>query len=272
MKRSALLTLCTVAVLGCDPGTPPPAGPRYDDDAAAGKADGAAAVELTPADESLGSTSLRKTICAEIVRTHPFATSAQRNGFSDGCLDHKFTIVEFATSTKLAHLDDGDAMTMAMRVDVNADPFSFETRLVRDFDSATFNFRWRAEVIPGPIDAARQTIEALADEMGEFFSPDDAPDSFEFVKEVDVPAIVLEAARERVAEIDEDMGNVDPHQEFGSAFLSDEGIWRIIDNGKTIGFVFPVEFFIDHPLFDGGGTTLYYDAEGGIVEEIDWFG
>ena len=47
--------------------------------------------------------------------------------------------------------------------------------------------------------------------------------------------------------------------------LGDGGI---SDPANSVG----IWFFIDHPLFDGGGTTLYINVLGDILEEVDWFG
>lgn len=267
--RTPILPLALLASvsLACDPASD--AG-QPTDDAAGGKADGAAAVDVQPADEPLFATSLRQQLCSAIGQAHPWSTVAERNTFVDDCLDHQFTLTETSKSTLYAHLDDGDAMTMQMKVRVEDADHTWETSLTRDFSD--FRFHWTARVDSLPAGDDRDAfIKDLADDVGEFFGPDDFPEHFRSLGSFDeLPQDIRDVALTRLAEIDEELQQ-NAHDPSG-AELSDEFPYEIVRDGEVVGYVVEIWFFIDHPLFDGGGTTLYINVLGDILEEVDWFG
>jgi hypothetical protein len=260
--------LLVFAASACDPSSG--AAPQ-DVDAAGGKADGAAAVDVRPADEPLFSTALQRQLCGAIGDAHPWSTASRRNAFVDDCEQHDFTVTQTSTSRLYAHLDDGDPMTLQLRVRVEDGTHSWETSLTREFSE--FQFRWVARVDSLPEGDDRDAfIQDIADAMGEFFRPDDHSQNFRMLDSLDeVPADVRAVITERVAEIDSGMSQ-GPGDEASGAFLSDERPHAIVRDGEVIGFAIQVEFFVDHVLFDGGGTTLYLNTLGEILEEVDWFG
>ena len=268
MRKTALLALLTL--IACDPSTGRSSDIDRQDAGAGGKADGASAVELVAADEALGSKTLRNQLCDAIAGAHPWTDIAVRDNFADNCLDHDYTITEFATSKLYAHLDDGDAMTLQMKVHVEAGSLEWDTRLVREFSN--FEFRWTAVVDTVPVQGDRDKFIAdLADDMGEFFTPEDFPENFKMLDELDdLPDAVEQRAISRVEEISEEMKQA-PH-DTSSAGFADIPPHEILREGEVVGYVVEVWFFIDHPLFDGGGTTLYFNPLGEIIDEVDWFG
>ena len=269
MRKTALLALIP-ALLACDPSTDRGSDVAQPEAGAGGKADGASAVEVVAADEALGSKTLRNQLCDAIAGAHPWSDIAVRDAFADNCLDHTYTITEFTTSKLYAHLDDGDPMTLQMKVHVEAGDLEWGTRLVREYSN--FEFRWTAVVDTLPVQGDRdQFIADLADDMGEFFTPEDFPENFNMLgKLADLPDAVHDRAISRVEEISEDMKQASHDPSF--ADFADIPPHEILRDGEVIGYVVEVWFFIDHPLFDGGGTTLYFNPLGEIIDEVDWFG
>jgi hypothetical protein len=43
-------------------------------------------------------------------------------------------------------------------------------------------------------------------------------------------------------------------------------------DGEIVGYIVSIWYYVDHPLFDGGGTHLYFNLNGVIVEEVEWWG
>jgi hypothetical protein len=264
------LVLAATLCLACDPSSGPS---QPSDDGAAGKADGESAVLVEAADEPLGSTALRQQLCGAVAEAHPWSTVASRNAFVDDCLEHALTVTEFSRSTLFGHLDDGEPVTMMMRVRVEQEGSdnSWETSLVREFSD--FQFHWAARVDSLPEGDDRDAfISDLVDDVGEFFDPFEFPDNFRALGSMnDLPPEVRNTALVRTAELDEEMrqGRED---ETSGAFLSDEPPHEILRDGEVVGYVVSVGYFVDHPLFDGGGAALYLNVLGDIVEEIEFFG
>ena len=49
----------------------------------------------------------------------------------------------------------------------------------------------------------------------------------------------------------------------------DTPVFAILHEGVIIGYTASIIYLIDDPLFDGGGTTLYFNTLGELVVEVD---
>ncbi len=268
-KALATLLVCSASLTACDSAEPGPAtASQPNPDAAAGKADGATAVEVVEADEPLYSTTFKRMLCGEITPRYHWDTVQQRDAFQDGCTEHRFTVTEMTNSTLYTHADDGDAITMQLKVRVDFEDLSFETSLTRVFGD--YQFSWDATVDSLPEGVNRdELIQDIADEVGEYFWGEDDPDTFRPIRFDELPAVVQATAREREDNLNEALG----HQwEDNGAGISDEGPFEIMHEGQVIGYVVSIDYWIEDSLFDGGGTTVYLNTLGDVVEEIEWWG
>ncbi|MFK7986212.1 MAG: hypothetical protein AB8I08_09280 [Sandaracinaceae bacterium] len=131
----------------------------------------------------------------------------------------------------------------------------------------------------GPWDGCMETCEELLDEVddfirevaddaGEYFRPDGvaalAPTTMDAL-----PSDVRRAAGLWISDWNEDAnaaGRTD------TADLSEEAPYTITRDGEVVGYAVGVWYMIDDSRFDGGGTTLYYNLEGELVLDVEWWG
>lgn len=268
--RNALATLlvCTATLAACDTdsGTSPAGQP--DPDQATGKADGAAAVEVIESDEPLQSNTFKSLLCDAITPAYGWDTVEQRDAFEDGCIDHRFTVTQMTRSRLYTHADDGEAVTLELKVLVEFDTLTFETAIVREWSDNRFSWAAKVDDVPEGLDRDR-LIRDIADEVGEYFWGEDDPDTFKPIRFDELPAGVQATARDRESHLDEAL----EHQwDDNGAAISDEGPFEIHHEGQLIGYVVSIDYWIEDSLFDGGGTTVYLNTLGDVVEEVEWWG
>ena len=261
------LLLCAATLTACDPAGPSPE-PGQPNPDLAGKADGTAPVEVVETDEALQSTAFKRMLCAAIIPAYGWDTAAQRDAFEDGCTDHRFTVTEMTRSTLYLHADDGDPITLEMRVRVEFEGLTFQTSLVREFADHEFDWTAKVDGVPDGLDRDA-LIQDIADEMGEYFNPDESPERFDALRFDTLPEGVQVTARERESHLDEALRR-EWHD--NGAGISDEGAHAILHEGQVIGYTVSIEYWIEDSLFDGGGTTLYLNTLGDVIEEVEWWG
>ena len=265
----ATLLLCAATLTACDspaPGNTTIAQP--DPDGATGKADGAAAVEIVSMDEPLYSDTFKTMLCDAITPAYGWDTVEQRAAFADGCTDHRFTVAQTTRSTLYTHADDGDPVTLELKVRVDFDELSFDAAIARQWGDNQFTWVARVDDLPEGQDRDR-LIQDIADEVGEYFWGEDDPDTFKPIRFDELPAAVQSTALDRESHLNEALG----HQwEDNGAGISDEGPFEIHHEGQLIGYVVSIDYWIEDSLFDGGGTTVYLNTLGDVVEEIEWWG
>lgn len=121
--------------------------------------------------------------------------------------------------------------------------------------------------------ADRRFIAEMADEIGEYFHYDDYgyQQNIVPIRPQDLPTepVDFQAKGRELAE-DEALSIKDSGYT-GGAEVSDE-VFRIVREGRTIGYVIPVDHWIDDGLWDGSGTHYYLDIHGTIVDDVPWTG
>jgi hypothetical protein len=246
----------TIDGAGSDPG----AGGKADDDDIA--------LAVAPADEPLWSNGLRAQVCDAIVGATAWDTTGDRDAFDAGCQDHQFTITEKRTSTLYAHQDDLQPMTLGMSVKVSDGSRDFTAELDRVWRPNTYRFVWEASAPDGR--AARdEYISDVADDIGEYF--DDSDPRLRPIALADLPAEVLTRAEQRAADLTRQWQEEHP-EEPSSASVYEEAYEILGSDGEPVGYVLQLAYYIDAPLFDGGGETLYMNHLGEIVEAVEWWG
>ena len=119
----------------------------------------------------------------------------------------------------------------------------------------------------GNIDAY---LQQMARDFGEyfFFERTQYEGEIREISQADVTDVVL-------AEADRFAQNVVEQNRDRSGELQDaeaSTFYVVKQDGVIIGYVINVEYYIDHPLFDGGGTHLYLNTLGEIVADVEWWG
>jgi len=225
-------------------------------------------VELVPTNEPLYSTTFKKMLCEAITPAYGWDTIEQRDSFEADCTEHQFTVTEMTRSTLYTHANDGDAVTLAMKVVVEFEALEFETSLVREYRDYQFSWVANVDSIPNGLDRDG-LIQDIADEVGEYFWGEDDPDTFKPIDFDAMPEVVQATARSREDSLDEAMS----HQwEDNGAGISDEGPFEVVHEGQVIGYVVGIDYWIEDSLFDGGGTTIYLNTLGDVIDEVEWWG
>jgi hypothetical protein len=49
-------------------------------------------------------------------------------------------------------------------------------------------------------------------------------------------------------------------------------MFKIVRNGRAIGYVVPIDHLIDHPLWDGSGVRVFYSTRRSVIVEVRWTG
>lgn len=140
-------------------------------------------------------------------------------------------------------------------------------------DGASFNVAiGKTKLAPdAALSADRRFIADVARDIGEYFhyehsayAQNIAPMAF---------SALPQALRDKAAALaaDERRSVRDGGDPNGDAFPSDEA-YAIVRDGRTVGYVLPIEHAIDHPLWDGSGVHFYVDAEGEVVTDVPWTG
>ena len=114
-------------------------------------------------------------------------------------------------------------------------------------------------------------IGEVADEAGEYVYVDESP-AFRQVDLADVPANIVAEAQRYANELNaqaEDLGRTDRTE-----ITEDEGkILEIVNEAEeVVGYFIGLDFFIDDPIFDGGGVNLYMNLNGDIISDETWSG
>jgi hypothetical protein len=261
-KTTMVVALAGLAMSCAQPGT-------SDVDRDLGKADDSdgPAVVVEATDEAFWSERLRESICAEIASNHDWRSIADRTAFADGCQDHDFRLTEKTTSTLYGHLDAGP-ITLGMKVRVIAGDEEWNAVLTRDF-GADYRFRW-STTVPDASRDRKAYIRQLAEDMGEYFDPGDAPDRLR-VTSWDATPDTVRAAADRFVErwnAESQAAGRDDTAEY-----ADEPPYEILgEDGEVVGYVVQIWYNIDDVLFDGGGTTMYLDLLGDEVVDVEWWG
>ena len=69
-----------------------------------------------------------------------------------------------------------------------------------------------------------------------------------------------------IKNVEMDEYSLSDYAEWGEAF------GEIIKDGQVVGYIVPVEYYIDDSLFDGGGVTMFFDIQGRLVVAVEWWG
>lgn len=112
-------------------------------------------------------------------------------------------------------------------------------------------------------------IRSVAREAGEYVDVGSS-EAFAYVPYAEVPERIRGAVQAQIETFDEEArasGRVNDH-----AMVSDENHFTISRDGEVVGYMIGVDYAIDDSLFDGGGQNLYYNLEGELVFDEEWWG
>ena len=250
---------CALAMFGIGCGTQP----QEIGEAAIGAAD---PVQVVALHEPLQSAAMRQQLCDAIARDGNWGSEQQRAAFVGACQSHTFTVTAKTISRLYGSLETCEPLTMALDVTIEAAGRTFTGRVARTLDH--FQFVWRATVeIPTSNDDA--LIRAIAEAGGEYFRVEDPPyeDNVREVAWSAAPAAFRQTVDQKLAD-----ENALQEEHGGSVTLAD-GLYELVaDDGHRIGWVVPMDFSIDDPLFDGGGLYLFYNVDGDLLVENTWWG
>ena len=273
--RTAILagTAMLFAVVGCNqiqnqnPSTGVPADLEQADE---NKADEVTAYTEVESGEALYSTGLKKMICKLLKNKEGWP-----GDFFDTCWENfTFTLETYKQSTAVSYLDDCEPVTLEMTVAVNdeAGDNAWKLRLIRHFNNE-YKLRWGMNVLESSSSQVDEYIQEIADEVGEYGTFDDAPvGSWTYVEYDEIPAHIRTVAEARRDAINEESQLYNPNDDYDMAEIDGDHVTLFDDDGDTIGYVVSIYYYIDDPLFDGGGTRLYYNLDGRLVVEVDWWG
>lgn len=226
-------------------------------------------VDTQQADEALWSKGLQGLICKRIVAKEGVA------GHDGKCSGFSYQVTEVSKSTKYAHQSDGRAITMQMKVAVTnpGNGATYDAVLTRALDHK-FDLKFGAEISKTAVEQMHDYIRDLADDAGEYARfDDDLADKVNGISLGGLPAAVRSSADSFLADYAADMcawQETQPCQ--NGAEFADDAHYEIIKDGDVVGYVVSVWDYIDHPLWDGSGVTLYFDLDGALVTDVSWSG
>jgi len=267
MNRWMMIVAVLVATSGCErpvveEGEAPSA--DYETEGLSGGAD-TLTYSRTALDEPLRARYLKEMLCEAVAQT-PDLDPGTRAAFSDNCQSHEFRVTEQLTSQRVLYRD-GRGITVGLKIEITGtNPQLSATGTLRRQFAHDYNLTWGAEAVVNLADSDRYLMR-LAEEAGEYFDYG----STSFVDNVhpialsDLPSSldpVLEAELQSI-EVGFNRGD---HAELGEAFRVEH------QNGDTAGYVVVVQFTIDDPLFDGGGTSLFINGDDVILMSVDFWG
>lgn len=111
-------------------------------------------------------------------------------------------------------------------------------------------------------------IRGVAREAGEYVSIDGS-DAFGYVAYAELADEVRSAVEWRIRRFDDEAAR---EMRTDTAHVSEENVFTITRDGQVVGYMVGLEYYIDHPLFDGGGMNLYLNLEGEVVVDEEWWG
>ena len=108
--------------------------------------------------------------------------------------------------------------------------------------------------------------------MGEFFDETDH-EALTAISRDDVPANVMSGVQWFIERYNDEVSR-DPEREARGdhAELADVAPMTIHKDDELVGYEVSVDYYIDHPLFDGAGEHLFLNLEGDIVTQTGWTG
>lgn len=238
----------------------------YETEGLAGPGDTRAFTTLE-VDEPLRARYLKEMLCEAVTRS-PDLEAGTRVTFGDNCLNHQFTVKKQHTSQRVVYANARGGLTVGLEVEiVGTNPAVTATGTLRRQFADDFELTWVASAVVNLNDDDRY-LRRLAEESGEYFS---GYEDTEFVDRVhlvplgSLPAGFDTVIQNEITQIEAGFNRGD-HATAGEAYRVDH------PNGDTAGYVVLIDFSIDDPLYDGGGTTLYINTDGVVVESVDWWG
>ena len=237
----------------------------YESEGLSGAADNAQFVRI-PKNEPLQAKYLKRMLCAQVAAA-PDVSHSTGAQFVDNCLDHTFTVTEQVSSQKVIYRNfNGVTLGLSVKIESSNPQMTAFADMRRQFDD-DFDLQWTAKVA---VDRGDDDVYLLrlADEAGEYFWGYEDTDFVDHVHPIrlgDLPSS-LEPILER--EIEDIERGFNP----GDSAGVDEAFRVEHPNGETAGHVVIIGFMIDHPLFDGGGTTLYINNDGVVLTSVDFWG
>jgi hypothetical protein len=117
-------------------------------------------------------------------------------------------------------------------------------------------------------------IKKLADDAGEYFRPSEAYERY--LKPLDWSQVSAEIKAIFDARVEKETEYLVGWEEHTTDYaeLGDESfvIVNIHDNDEIMGYVLDIYHYIDHPLWDGSGVHVFYDAAGTEITSVEWTG
>lgn len=230
----------------------------------------ATAATTETVDDALWSKGLQSLTCKAIVAKEGVA------GHDGECTGFDYRVVEVSKSTKYTHASDSRPITMQMKVDVEnpGNGASYEALLTRVVDPKSFALKFNAEISKTQVEEAHDFIKELADDAGEYgdFWDEDVADRLNALAFNEMPDAVQTAANSFIEHRQDDICEWEEPQCSSSTGLAEEGFFQIMMGDEVVGYVLSVWDYVDHPLFDGAGVYLYYDADASLVTDVEWTG
>jgi hypothetical protein len=232
-----------------------------------GKADGTDNIQIIIAEEELYSNPLKEKLC-EAVREYEYADDI----YAENCAQNFiFTVTEIGKSVLYAYQADFRPITMRLKVKIEDldNEMQWDGVLTRDL-SAYYDLTWHAVVDGGPGFNVNDYILEIAYDAGEYACEwDDWDHKATPVSYEDVSQLIKDKVDQYVTE-----GNAEDPFDSGSPVeieISDDCHAEIIKDGEVVGYVISINYYVNHPYFDGGGVNLYYNANGNLVTEVEWW-
>lgn len=120
----------------------------------------------------------------------------------------------------------------------------------------------------GYVTREERLLKEYIRDMGEYFTPEDHPERFVLIKLEELPRNTRLLADDLLFERQSELRQWDEPGDAGF-----DAAYQVRDeNGVVIGHIVTIWDWIDHPLWDGSGVTLWFDNSGKLVDQVDWQG